>query len=360
MAGGGSNTSTSYSIPQNPYIDALVNQTVGMLGETQKTAPLYQFAQPQERRIAGMSPLQQYAGGMVGQIGQGNPYSQGARDLLGYRPPAAPPQNFGQGQLGQMTDPVGIPRYNNPRNLEPNREYGVQAPMSFGQGQLGQMGGPAQSQSFEQGGGDEWTKRGPSQVQSFEQGGGDEWGRGGKPPPGVGLPPPSSPVDPNSSLGLLQQLTSGPIGSSPATRAGMAAFQQNVLPTLQNELGSMGLGRSGIGAEQIQRASTSAAVPLIQQEIANREQGIGQYGNIANQLAGLGQQDVQNWTTAAGLGSSLGGTQQQTAQASLDAPYQDYLRRQALAQSSTGLGGIPYSAPMQQTTTSPSSGFFGK
>jgi hypothetical protein len=342
MAGGGSNTSTSYSIPQNPYIDALVNQTVGMLGETQKTAPLYQFAQPQERRIAGMSPLQQYAGGMVGQIGQGNPYSQGALGLLGYRAPQAPSQGFGQGQLGTMGGGGGG------------------GAMGFGQGQLGQMGGPAQSQSFEQGGGDEWTKRGPSQVQSFEQGGGDEWGRGGKPPPGVGLPPPSSPVDPNSSLGLLQQLTSGPIGSSPATQAGMAAFQQNVLPTLQNELGSMGLGRSGIAGEQIQRASTSAAVPLIQQEIANREQGIGQYGNIANQLAGLGQQDVQNWTTAAGLGSSLGGTQQQTAQASLDAPYQDYLRRQALAQSSTGLGGIPYSAPMQQTTTTPSANWMGK
>ena len=323
MAGGGTNTSTSYSIPQNPYIDALVNQTVGMLGETQKTAPLYQFAQPQERQIAGMSPLQQYAGGMVGQIGQGNPYSQGALGLLGYRAPQAPSQGFGQGQLGTMGGGGGG------------------GAMGFGQGQLGQMGGPAQSQSF-------------------EQGGGDEWGRGGKPPPGVGLPPPSSPVDPNSSLGLLQQLTSGPIGSSPATRAGMAAFQQNVLPTLQNELGSMGLGRSGIAGEQIQRASTSAAVPLIQQEIANREQGIGQYGNIANQLAGLGQQDVQNWTTAAGLGSSLGGTQQQTAQASLDAPYQDYLRRQALAQSSTGLGGIPYSASMQQTTTTPSANWMGK
>jgi len=167
-------------------------------------------------------------------------------------------------------------------------------------------------------------------------------------------------VDPNSALGQLQQLTSGPIGSSPATQAGMAAFRQNVLPTLQNELGAMGLGRSGIAGEQIQRASTSAAVPLIQQEIANREQGIGQYGNLAQQLGGLGQQDVQNWTTAAGLGSSLGGTQQQTAQSALDSPYQDYLRRQALAQSSTGLGGIPYSAPMQQTTTTPSQGFFGK
>lgn len=345
MAGGGSNTSTSYSIPQNPYINDFVNQTVGLLGETQRQAPLYQFAQPQERQIAGMSPLQQYAGGMVGQIGQGNPYSQGALGLLGYRPSPPPPQNFGQGQLGQMG--------------------GVQAPMSFGGG----PSAPSQSQSFEKGGGDEWTKRGPSQVQSLEPGGGDEWknswtggGSGGETArEGVsGGGGTVGGVDPNSALGQLQQLTSGPIGSSPATQAGMTAFRQNVLPTLQNELGAMGLGRSGIAGEQIQRASTSAAVPLIQQEIANRQQGIGQYGALAQQLAGLGQQDVQNWTTAAGLGSSLGGTQQQTAQAALDAPYQDWLRRQALAQSSTGLGGIPYSAPMQQTTTSPSSGFFGK
>ena len=339
MAGGGSNTSTSYTIPQNQTINDFVNQTVGMLGETQRQSPLYQFAQPQERQSAGMSPLQQYAGGMVGQIGQGNPYSQGALGLLGYNAPAPPSQSYGQGQLQQWTDPAGIPRYNNPRNLEPNREYGIQAPTTPSEG----------------------PSRGPGLNPNGQV---DEWGGRGTPPGGANTPiPPStgqSQVDPNSALGQLQQLTSGPIGSSPATQAGMAAFQQNVLPTLQNELGAMGLGRSGIGAEQIQRASTSAAVPLIQQEIANREQGIGQYGNLSQQLAGLGQQNVQNWTTAAGLGSSLGATQQQTAQAALDAPYQDWLRRQALAQSSTGLGGIPYQAPMQQTTTTPSANFLGK
>jgi hypothetical protein len=247
MAGGGSNTSTQYSIPSNPTIENYINQTIPKLQATQDVAPLSQFAQPQQRQIAGMSPLQQYAAGMVPMIAEGNPQSGNALDIL----------------------------------------YG---------GGLGQLG----------------------------------------------------------------QLTGGPIGSSPATQAGMQAFQQNVLPTLQNELGAMGLGRSGIAGEQIQRASTSAAVPLIQQEIANRAASVPQYANIAQAGAQIGQQDVQNMGTAAGLGTSLGSTQQQLAQSAYDQPYQDYLRRQALSQSVTGLGGTPYQAGLSQTSTSPSPGFFGK
>jgi hypothetical protein len=251
--GGGTNTSTSYTIPTNDYINQFVDSTIGKLWATQDVAPLSQFAQPQQREIAGMSPLQQYAGAMIPQIAQGNPYTQQSMDLLG-----------------------------------------------------------------------------------------------------------TGTENPNSSLGLLSQLTSGPVGSSPSTQAGMAAFQQNVLPTLQNELGAMGLGRSGIAGEQVQKAATSAAVPLIQQEISNRESGIGQYGNLAQQTAALGQADLTNKGTAAGMATSLGGTQRDIAQSALDAPFVDFLRRQQLAQSTTGLGGVPYQAPLQTTTQSPSPGFWGK
>jgi hypothetical protein len=253
MAGGGTNTSTQYSIPSNPTIENYINQTIPKLQATQDVAPLSQFAQPQQRQIAGMSPLQQYAAGMVPQIAQGNAQSQNALGSLGY------------GNTG--TD---------------------------------------------------------------------------------------------SALGQLSQLTSGPIGSSPATQAGMAAFQGNVLPTLQNELGAMGLGRSGIAAEQIQKATTSAAVPLLQQEIANRAASVPQYTNIAQAGSGIGQQEVQNLGTAAGLGASLGSTQQQLAQSVYDQPYQDYLRRQALSQSVTGLGGTPYQPGLSQTSSTPSPGFWGK
>jgi hypothetical protein len=352
MAGGGSNTSTSYTIPQNQYINDFVNQTVGMLGETQKTAPLYQFAQPQQRNIAGMSPLQQYAGSMIPQIAQGNPYTQQSLDLLG------------TGQAPQpMTDPAGINRYNNPRNAT-GMDYGVQPPMNFGNGQAQPMtdpGGITRNPANANNGLDYGVQPpmnfGSGQAQLMT---GSEGPLTGGMPPWMFGGGGTQGTDPNSALGLLQGMTSGPIGSSPSTQAGMAAFQQNVLPTLQNELGAMGLGRSGIAGEQIQKAATSAAVPLIQQEIANRQAGIGQYGNIAQQMAGLGQQNLSNMGTAAGMATSLGGTQQQTAQASLDAPYQDWLRRQALAQSTTGLGGVPYQAPMQQVTQTPSPNFLGK
>ena len=253
MAGGGSNTSTSYQIPTNPTIENFITQTVPKLQATQEVAPLAQFAQPQERQIAGLSPLQQYGGALVPYIGAGNQQAQSALETLGYG--------------------------------------------------------------------------------------------------GTGT---------NNALSQLGYLTGGPIGSSPATQAGMAAFQQNVLPTLQNELGAMGLGRSGIAGEQIQRAATSAAVPLIQQEIANRQAAIPQYANVAQVGAGIGQQGVQNLATASGLGTTLGTQEQQTAQAALDAPYQDWLRRQALSQGVTTLGGVPYTPSMQQVTTSPSPGFFGK
>jgi len=253
MAGGGTNTSSTYTIPTNDYLNQFVNSTVGKLWATQDVAPLSQFAQPQQRGIAGMSPLQQYAESIIPQVAQGNPQSQNALSSLGYGNPGT-----------------------------------------------------------------------------------------------------------DSALGQLSQLTSGQIGSSPATQAGMAAFQQNVLPTLQNELGAMGLGRSGIAGEQIQKAATSAAVPLIQQEIANRAAAVPQYTNVAQAGAQIGQQDLTNKGTAAGMATSLGGTQQQTAQAALDAPYQDYLRRQALSSQTTGLSGVPYQAPLQSTTTTPSPGFFGK
>jgi hypothetical protein len=361
MAGGGTNTSTSYQIPTNPTIENYINQTIPKLQATQDVAPLSQFAQPQQRQIAGMSPLQQYAAGMIPQIAQGNQQSQNALSTLGYGPSSpmagyAPGgMNFGSGGQGSMSQSPSVP-FLNPANANNGLDYGVSAPMSSGA-----SGGPSQGPSL-------W-------------GAGDEWGTAGPPPPGVGIPstgqqststtttPTSSSPSPagdsqsayqNSALGQLAQLTGGPIGSSPATQAGMQAFQQNILPTLQNELGAMGLGRSGIAGEQIQRAATSAAVPLIQQEIANRAAAVPQYTNVAQAGANIGQQQVQNMGTAAGLGTSLGSTQQQLGQSVLDAPYQDYLRRQALSQSVTGLGGVPYQSGLSQTSTTPASNFFGK
>jgi len=129
---------------------------------------------------------------------------------------------------------------------------------------------------------------------------------------------------------LLSGLTGGDIGSSPATAAAMRAYSQNVAPTIASGLAASGGGRGGEMAAALQQGQTSAYVPLVQQEIANREAGIGQ-------AAGLGQQrsqDVQNAITGQQM-------IQQNQQQQFDAQYQDYLRRSGLIQQLT-------QGPMQQ------------
>lgn len=107
---------------------------------------------------------------------------------------------------------------------------------------------------------------------------------------------------------LLGQLTSGPIGSSPATQAGMQAFQQLVAPQIEQGAVLAGQGNSGALGEQLQLGATAAAVPLIQQEIQNRQQAIGQYGNL-EQLLGQQQQAGLN---AAGLPQQIQQQQNQS------------------------------------------------
>lgn len=90
---------------------------------------------------------------------------------------------------------------------------------------------------------------------------------------------------PPAELGQLAQLwetTSGPIGSSPATRSGMEAWRQTVLPTVQNEMALMGLGRSGPALEEIARSQTGALTPLLQQEIENRMRSVPMLGDVAS------------------------------------------------------------------------------
>lgn len=81
----------------------------------------------------------------------------------------------------------------------------------------------------------------------------------------------------------LAQLTGGPIGSSPATQAGMQAFQQLSAPIIEQQSALRGTAGGGQAIEALGQGATQAAIPLIQQEIANREQAVGQYGQLGGQ-----------------------------------------------------------------------------
>lgn len=103
--------------------------------------------------------------------------------------------------------------------------------------------------------------------------------------------------DLGAARGLLSGLTSGDIGSSPATVAGMKAFESNVLPQVMQQQALQGTATGGAATEAVANAAAGAALPLIQQEISNRQQAVGQYG----QLAGEQVSQLQAALEAAGV-----------------------------------------------------------
>ena len=118
------------------------------------------------------------------------------------------------------------------------------------------------------------------------------------------------------SQALIDQLTGGAIGSSPATLAAMRAYQQNVAPTIANDVALSGGGRGGALASALSQGETNAYVPLIQQEIANREAGVGQLASLGGQLA---NQQTTGATDLASLGNTLAQRQATNLQTALQA-----------------------------------------
>jgi hypothetical protein len=116
-------------------------------------------------------------------------------------------------------------------------------------------------------------------------------------------------VSPESqqALGLINQLTSGPIGSSPATAAGMRAYTANAEPAIEQASSLSGGGRGGALTSALTQGQEQAYDPLIQQEISNRESAIPQLTGIGNQAESTLMSLVQGPAAAYGadlLGSS--------------------------------------------------------
>lgn len=97
------------------------------------------------------------------------------------------------------------------------------------------------------------------------------------------------------AMSQIQQLTSGPIGSSPTTQAAEQAFKDFTLPVIQNQAAAAGQGNSGAALEAMSRGSEQALVPFLQQEVGNREAAVGQLGQLGGQQYG---QDMGTLTTA--------------------------------------------------------------
>ena len=105
--------------------------------------------------------------------------------------------------------------------------------------------------------------------------------------------PISTPQAETQALAQIGQLTGGALGSSPSTQQAIAALEHQyntrALPSLQNQLSMAGLGRSGAleqGITDLRGQLFGAEVPLLQQEIANREQTIPYLQDIAKAQQG--------------------------------------------------------------------------
>lgn len=179
---------------------------------------------------------------------------------------------------------------------------------------------------------------------------------------------------------LLAQLNA-PIGSSPATLQGMQAWQDVVAPQVRNQQALQGSFHGGAADEAIANSAGQAMVPLIQQEIQQRNAAIPQLmqlgGTAAQRFRGDLQQRIANMMGTVGPLSNLGatgaerfrsdlqnaleaaGVPREVANQQAQANYQDFLRRYQLAQQTT-LGPIMQLAPSLIGTTQTTSSSGGK
>ena len=165
-------------------------------------------------------------------------------------------------------------------------------------------------------------------------------------------------------------------GQSPLTQAAVLAFQQNALPVIQNQFALQGLSNSPalgqavgnslaqtlpqfiLGGEQLNQsgAQTLANIQNLQNQnqLASLQMANNLYGTLGQQATAAGQLQGSQLTQALQGLQGAGQLQQGTTQNLLDTAYQDYLRRQGLAeQSTTGLfGGSVLPPTLQQAGTS--------
>ena len=135
------------------------------------------------------------------------------------------------------------------------------------------------------------------------------------------------------ALQTLRQFTQGELFQSPATQAAMRAFSEQAIPQIESRLALRGMENSGAAAEAFAQAQTQALVPLLQQELQQRQaavpmlaalgeaQSARERGDLARQIgAGLqiagqtseagaraAQRQRDDLTRAIGLGSQLSG-----------------------------------------------------
>lgn len=145
-----------------------------------------------------------------------------------------------------------------------------------------------------------------------------------------------------SMYGLLAPILAGRMAtgagveSDPAVLAASQAFEKLLAPGIENQMGLAGLGKSSSLANSLAMSKTQYMLPLIQDYITREQNTMNQqaqmYGSLMPQFAGIGAAETQRLTAALNDAAQMGGTMRGITQEPLTAAYQDFLRRQALAE----------------------------
>lgn len=130
--------------------------------------------------------------------------------------------------------------------------------------------------------------------------------------------------------------TGAGVGTDPAILEAVKTFEANMAPQIENQMGLAGLGKSSSLANSLALAKSNYMLPLIQDYI-NREQGVlaneaNMYASMVPQLTTLGGSETTRRLQAINAAMQGGTTLRAIEQEPLTAQYQDFLRRQALAE----------------------------
>ena len=124
--------------------------------------------------------------------------------------------------------------------------------------------------------------------------------------------------------------------TDPAVLAAQAAFEKLTAPQIENQMGLAGLGKSSSLGNAMSLGNAQMLTPLIMDYI-NREQSAltnqaNMYASLMPQFSALGGAETARMLNALNDAMQIGGVRRGVAQEPLTAEYQDFLRRQALAE----------------------------
>ena len=157
------------------------------------------------------------------------------------------------------------------------------------------------------------------------------------------------------------------IESSPAVLKASEAFDRLMQPQIENQMGLSGLGKSSSLGNAMAMGKTTYMLPMIQDELAREQAAItnqaNMYAGMVPQLEGMSTADLARQLQTLNAAATQGGTMRGIAQEPLTAAYQDYLRRQALAEQAvylpfgaTATASIGQKSEAQQTSQQNASG----